>query len=75
MLDTNQAVEPQKIIKSLTFQILKEKGSYYLWSENKGADQLCSYCIADLCLCFSICTFLFFDTAAHIIGLVGYCMS
>ena len=23
-------------------------------SENKGADQLCSYCTADLCLCFRI---------------------
>ena len=27
---------------------------YYLCSENKGADQLCSYCTADLRLCFSI---------------------
>ena len=26
---------------------------YYPCSENKGADQLCSYCTADLCLCFS----------------------
>ena len=25
---------------------------YYLCSENKGADQLCSYCSADLRLCF-----------------------
>ena len=24
-------------------------------SENKGADQLCSYCTADLRLCFRIC--------------------
>ena len=27
---------------------------YYLCSENKGADQLCSYCTADLHLCFRI---------------------
>ena len=28
---------------------------YYLCSENKGADQLRSYCAADLSLCFCIC--------------------
>ena len=27
---------------------------YYPSSENKGTDQLCSYCEADLCLCFRI---------------------
>ena len=27
---------------------------YYPSSENKGADRLCSYCTADLCLCFCI---------------------
>ena len=27
---------------------------YYPWSENKGADQLRSYCEADLRLCFRI---------------------
>ena len=27
---------------------------YYPCSENKGADQLCSYCTADLRLCFRI---------------------
>ena len=27
---------------------------YYSCSENKGADQLCSYCTADLRLCFRI---------------------
>ena len=27
---------------------------YYPCSENNGADQLCSYCTADLCLCFRI---------------------
>ena len=27
---------------------------YYLCSENKGADQLCSYCTADMHLCFHL---------------------
>ena len=31
------------------------KGLYYPYSENKGADQLRSYCAADLRLCFRIC--------------------
>ena len=31
------------------------EGLYYLCSENKGADQLRSYCAADLRLCFRIC--------------------
>ena len=30
------------------------EGLYYLCSENKGADQLRSYCAADLRLCFRI---------------------
>ena len=33
---------------------------YYPCSENKGADQLRSYCEADLRLCFRICRLLFF---------------
>ena len=33
---------------------LGNEGLYYLCSENKGADQLRSYCPADLCLCFRI---------------------
>ena len=47
MSDTNQAVQPQKIVRILEFQILKVDASYYLWSENKGADQLCSFAYAD----------------------------
>ena len=31
-----------------------EEGLYYLCSENKEVDQLCSYCAADLHLCFHI---------------------
>ena len=35
-------------------------------SENKGTNQLCSYCTADLCLCFRLCMFSS-CSAAHII--------
>ena len=35
--------------------IQKVEGLYYPYSENKGADQLRSYCAADLRLCFRIC--------------------
>ena len=31
------------------------EGLYYLYSENKGADQLRGYCEADLRHCFRIC--------------------
>ena len=50
--DTNRAV--QMIARALKFQIWVVEvveGLYYLYSENKGADQLCSYCAADLRLC------------------------
>ena len=33
---------------------------YYPSSENKGADQLRSYCKVDLRLCFRLCTLLVF---------------
>ena len=36
----------------LKFRIKKKEGMYYLLSEKKGADQLCSYCAADLRLSF-----------------------
>ena len=39
---------------------------YYLCSENKGADQLCSYCTADVRLCFRISKKIVFYDAAHI---------
>ena len=34
---------------------------YYPCSENKGADQLCSYCTADLRLCFRLCKLLVYS--------------
>ena len=50
--DTNRAVQPQKIVRSLKFWIQEEEDLYYPCSENIGADQLRSYCEADLRLCF-----------------------
>ena len=53
--DTNRSVQPQKMATSLKFWIEEEEELNYLCSENKGADQLCSICEADLRLCFCIC--------------------
>ena len=53
--DTNWAVQPQKMARSLKFHILEVEGLFYPNSENKGADQLHGYREADLCLCFRIC--------------------
>ena len=53
--DTSQAVPSQKEASSLKFRIEEEEGLYYPCSENNGADQLYSYCTADLRLCFRLC--------------------
>ena len=59
--DTNGAVKSQKKARSLKFQIQEEDQLYYPCSENKGADQLCSYCTAaDLHFWFRICRLLVF---------------
>ena len=58
--DTNRPVQEQKIARSLKFRIEVEEELYYPSSENKGADQLRSYCEADLRLCFRICRLLVF---------------
>ena len=68
--DTNRAVQLQKIAKGLKFRIYKEEGLYYLCSENKGADQLRSYCAADLRLCFSKCKKPVFSKPGSIMKLV-----
>ena len=39
--------------RGLKFRIQEVEGLCYLFSENKGTDQLCGYCTADLRLCFS----------------------
>ena len=53
--ETNRAVQPQKMARNLNFRFWVVEEMYYLCSENKGADQLCDYCTADLRLCFHIC--------------------
>ena len=53
-------VQSQEQARTLKFRIKEEELLHYLWSENKGADQLCSYCTADLRLCFRICRLLVF---------------
>ena len=58
--DTNQAVQLQKMARDLKSRIYKVEGSFYLRSENKGADQLRGYREADLRLCFRICKLLVF---------------
>ena len=58
--DTNQPVQSQKIARSLKFGMNEEEKLYYPYSENKGADQLRSYCEADLRLCFRLCILLVF---------------
>ena len=58
--DTNWAVQSQKMVKGWKFWIYKVEELYYPCSENKGADQLCSYCEADLRLCFRLCRLFVF---------------
>ena len=58
--DTNRAVQSQKMVRGWKFWIYKVEELYYPCSENKGTDQLRSYCEADLCLCFRLCRFLVF---------------
>ena len=54
--DTNRAVQAQKMAIDLNGILDKKIEALYNWcSENKGADQLCSYCEADLCLCIRTC--------------------
>ena len=43
------------IVRDSKFRIWEVEGLYYLCYENKGADQLHSYCAADRHLCFRIC--------------------
>ena len=50
--DTNRTGQLQKKAGRLKFWLYVEKESYYPCSENRGADQLCSYCTADLHLSF-----------------------
>ena len=58
--DTSRPVQAQKRARSLKFRISVEEELYYPRSENKGADQLRSYCEAGLRLCFRLCRLLVF---------------
>ena len=51
--DTNRPIQSQKQARSFKFRIYEEEKLHYPCSENKGADQLRSYCEADLRLSFS----------------------
>ena len=66
--DTNRTVQPQKTARSLKFRIREEEGLYYPCSENKGADQLRSWCEVDLRLCFRLCRLLVFSCTAHFVN-------
>ena len=59
--NTNRPVQSQKRARGL-----KEEELYYPSSENKYADQLCSYCSSDLHLCFGICKKRFSHDMAQI---------
>ena len=54
-IEKNRPVQSRKEARSLKFRIYVDEGLFYPCSENKGADQLCSYCTADLRLWFRIC--------------------
>ena len=50
--DTNKAVRPQKMVRGLKFRVKEEERLYYLFNEK--ANQLHSYCAANLRFCFRI---------------------
>ena len=47
---------------------------HYLYGENKGADQLCDHCTADLRLCFRICKKAGFLMTRLIVEAPGECL-
>ena len=51
---TNRPIHPKKKATIMKFWVSGEEEPYYPCSENKGTDQLCNYCTADLRLCFRI---------------------
>ena len=56
----------------LWLEILDIEELYHPWIENKGADQLRSYCEADLRLCFRLCRLLVFPCGGSFIYLFIY---
>ena len=63
--DTNRAVQLRMVARGLKLWVQEEEVLYYPCSENKGADQLRSYCAADLRLCFRKCKNRFSHNEAH----------
>ena len=53
--DTKQAIQQLEMARELKFCIYEVGVLYLPSSENKGADQLRGYRVADLRLCFRIC--------------------
>ena len=70
--DTNRPAYSQRMARGLKFRIKKVEELYYPCSENKGADQLRSYCEADLRLCFRIGNHPVFSSAALKCQLASY---
>ena len=71
---TNQAVQQQKMARGLKFRIKEVAGLHYLYSENKGADQLHGYREADLRLCYRTCKKPVFSRRGSSIYLLHYQM-
>ena len=67
--DINRPVQSQKRAKISKFRIEVEEELYYPSSENKGADQLRSYCEADLPLCFCLGRLLVFPCGGSVSSL------
>ena len=59
--DTNRPGQSQELARTLKFRIYEAEVLYYLWSENKGADQLRSYCA----FVFAYADCCFFHALAH----------
>ena len=64
--DTNLAVQSQKMAICLKFWIKEVEGLFYLFSKNKGANQVCSYHEADLHLFFAYAKSRFYHDAAQL---------
>ena len=71
--DTNQAVQPQKMARSLKFWIKIEEELHYPCGEKKGPDQLRSYREADLRLCFAYAKSRFSHNAAQMSCIMRIC--
>ena len=53
-LTQNDLYSHRSRLEAQIFGFKEEEGCYYLCSKIKNADQLCSYCTADLHLCFCL---------------------